>query len=220
MDYPGLGTDIQLDAWGNLIVGADGDLQLCEDTPCLMQGVRHRLLTPLGGLFYDPTYGFDIRLFTHVDSTRVSRWELCEGVRDQLKLEPRILRDSITVQVLTWDSKTVVLGISFAWIDGTTVENFVYYALEGGLPNPIPFSTGGLSADRLVIGETPAGSVNGSNPDFTLAFSPAVGALGVWLNGVLQLPGAGNDYTLTGRVVTFTTPPATGSKVRVSYIKA
>lgn len=215
MLYPGLGTDIKLDTWGNLVVGANGDLELIEDTPCLMQGVRHRLLTPLGGLFYDLTYGLDIRLFTHVDSTALSRWELCEGVKDQLRLEPRILRESISVTVITWDEKTVVLGISFAWIDGTTVENMVYYDLVAGVPTPIAFWDE-INPESLVINETPDGDVDGVNDEFTLDATPRAGTLGVWLNGLLQNPAT--DYTLAGDTITFTDPPLPGDKIRACYI--
>jgi hypothetical protein len=65
--------------------------------------------------------------------------------------------------------------------------------------------------------ETPAGSINGSNVTFTLANTPTAGSEHVYLNGVLQDSGAGNDYTIATTVVTFSTAPATGDKVRVSY---
>lgn len=65
--------------------------------------------------------------------------------------------------------------------------------------------------------ETPTGSVNGSNTTFTLANTPTAGSEEVYLNGLLQEPGAGNDYTISGATITYLTAPATGDVLRVSY---
>ncbi|MFC9436913.1 hypothetical protein [Nocardia sp. NPDC057030] len=70
-----------------------------------------------------------------------------------------------------------------------------------------------------VVRETPSGSVNGSNTAYTLANTPVAGTESVFLNGLLQEPGAGNDYTISGATITYLTAPATGDRLRVSYIK-
>lgn len=67
--------------------------------------------------------------------------------------------------------------------------------------------------------ETPSGSVNGSNTAFTLANTPIAGSEHVFLNGLLQEPGGGNDYTISGAAITYLTAPLTGDKIRVSYRK-
>jgi hypothetical protein len=67
--------------------------------------------------------------------------------------------------------------------------------------------------------ETPSGSVNGSNTSYTLANTPVSGSEHVYLNGLLQEPGAGNDYTISGGTITYLTAPLTGDKIRVSYRK-
>lgn len=74
------------------------------------------------------------------------------------------------------------------------------------------------SAD-FIVRETPTGLVNGSNTTFTLAFTPVAGKEQVFLNGILQEPGAGNDYTISGATITYLTAPVTGDKIRVSYLK-
>ena len=57
-----------------------------------------------------------------------------------------------------------------------------------------------------VGGETPAGTLNGSNVTFTLAYAPnPVGSLELELNGILQK--RGTDYTLSGVTITFTEAP-------------
>lgn len=65
--------------------------------------------------------------------------------------------------------------------------------------------------------ETPSGLVNGANTTYTLANTPIAGSEEVFLNGILQEPGAGNDYTISGATITYLTAPATGDKIRVSY---
>ncbi|MBF6595805.1 MAG: hypothetical protein IVW51_15380 [Thermaceae bacterium] len=71
----------------------------------------------------------------------------------------------------------------------------------------------------IIVRETPSGTVNGSNTAFALANTPVVGSEQVYLNGVLQEPGAGNDYTISGANITFITAPVTGDRIRVSYLK-
>jgi hypothetical protein len=60
-----------------------------------------------------------------------------------------------------------------------------------------PGGTGISFAD----GETPAGSIDGSNAVFTLAHTPAAGSLHLFLNGVRLRAGA--DFTLTGATITY-----------------
>jgi hypothetical protein len=76
-------------------------------------------------------------------------------------------------------------------------------------------ATGGTNVTR----ETPSGTVNGSNVTFTLANTPVSGSESVFVNGILQDSGAGNDYTISSGTITFLTGaiPQTGDKVRVSY---
>lgn len=76
-----------------------------------------------------------------------------------------------------------------------------------------------LKYTNVVIRETPAGAVNGANTTFTLANTPIAGSEEVYLNGILQEPGAGNDYTISGGTITYLTAPVTGDRLRVSYQK-
>lgn len=77
---------------------------------------------------------------------------------------------------------------------------------------------GDLSLSDFVTSETPTGTVDGVNDDFTLAFTPA-GGVHFYINGLLQEVGGGNDYTISGPNITTTTPPAPGSILLASYIK-
>lgn len=71
---------------------------------------------------------------------------------------------------------------------------------------------------RRVVRETPSGSVNGSNTAFVLANTPASGMEEVYLNGILQEPGSGNDYTISTNTITYLTAPLTGDRLRVNYM--
>lgn len=82
----------------------------------------------------------------------------------------------------------------------------------------IPTSTG-LSHLNFVDKEVPAGAINGVNLAYTLANTPIAGSEHVYLNGILQESGAGNDYTITGSAITFIVAILAGEKLRASYRK-
>lgn len=72
---------------------------------------------------------------------------------------------------------------------------------------------------NYVVREAPSGSINGSNTAFTLASTPVAGTEQVYLNGILQHPGAGNDYTISGASITYLSAPQTNDKLFVTYLK-
>lgn len=77
--------------------------------------------------------------------------------------------------------------------------------------------SGFLKYANLVTNETPTGTVDGTNTTFTLANTPY--QLHLYLNGVLQDAGSGNDYTLSGAIVTMLFTPQVGDKIRAYYCK-
>lgn len=79
--------------------------------------------------------------------------------------------------------------------------------------------SGFLKYTDLVYNETPGGAVNGSNTAFTLANTPQNSSLQLFVNGVAQEPGAGNDYTISGVNITMLYTPQTGDKLRAYYTK-
>lgn len=76
-----------------------------------------------------------------------------------------------------------------------------------------------LTSANYITRETPSGSVNSSNTTYTLANTPIAGSEMVFLNGILQEPGAGNDYTISGATITYLAAPLTGDRIRVTYLK-
>ena len=67
--------------------------------------------------------------------------------------------------------------------------------------------------------ETPGGTLNGTNTTFTLANTPVSGTVCVFLNGMLQTSGAGNDYTISGGTITMLTAPLSTDDLLVNYLK-
>lgn len=72
------------------------------------------------------------------------------------------------------------------------------------------------SSVSIVRGETPTGSINGSNTSFTLAGTPLTGSLRLYQNGI-RLNGGGNDYSITTATITMTTAPTTGDVLLADY---
>lgn len=87
--------------------------------------------------------------------------------------------------------------------------NGVFSVVVGGGGTP----SSGIS----IWGETPAGTINGTNKNFTTAYSYAAGQLAVYVNGVRQR--RTDDYSETG-VSTFqlVSAPLTGDLLSVDYI--
>lgn len=80
-------------------------------------------------------------------------------------------------------------------------------------------TSSGLTSSNFVDKETPSGTINGSNTGFTLANTPTAGTEHLYLNGILQRSGSGNDYTISGNAITFTTAPVSGDILLCSYRK-
>jgi hypothetical protein len=69
----------------------------------------------------------------------------------------------------------------------------------------------------IITNEVPAGTINGSNDDFTTASAYQSGSLKVFKNGV-RMKGGGADYTEVSGGFTMVTPPATGTVLLVDYL--
>jgi hypothetical protein len=80
-------------------------------------------------------------------------------------------------------------------------------------------STDYMAPSSFVVRETPTGTINGVNTTFTLANTPIAGTEQIFLNGVLQEPGAGNDYTISGPTITYLAAPLTGDRLKATYMK-
>lgn len=60
---------------------------------------------------------------------------------------------------------------------------------------------------------------DGVTTDFTLTYTPKFNSTIVSYNGVVQEPGEGKDYTISGKVVSMSFAPEDGSRLVVFYVK-
>lgn len=134
----------------------------------------------------------------------------------QVRINDASLEVSGGLRVKQGTAGQVYIANSSGVLTPTTLSGDV--ASVGGTGS-VTLATGIVRAANVVTRETPSGSVNGSNTAFVLANTPIAGSESVYLNGILQDPGAGNDYTISGGTVTFADAPTVGDKVRVSYLK-
>ena len=66
--------------------------------------------------------------------------------------------------------------------------------------------------------EVPSGTKDDSNVTFTLANTPSPAtSLHLYVNGVRQMSGGGNDYTLSGATITFAVAPSAGDNIVADY---
>jgi hypothetical protein len=125
---------------------------------------------------------------------------------------------------------SAVSAISFTAGDGINTITGGVISVKTPASSGILVNSSGVSLDtaqaavnlasRWVIAEVPSGAINGSNTAFTIANAFVSGKLVVYLNGLRQEVGAGNDYTVSGTTITFLSAPLTGDKVHVDYIRS
>lgn len=77
-----------------------------------------------------------------------------------------------------------------------------------------------ITPTDLIVNEIPSGDINSLNDIFTLANNPVATTVAVFLNGLIQVPGIGEEYTISGKIITFAKPPHTNSKILVNYANA
>lgn len=117
------------------------------------------------------------------------------------------LRTSASSAVTTGNTLTInsgaTLNIAGIWqLGGTTVTETAAQLNAIG---------------SIIIREVPSGTIDGSNAVFTLAHTPISATEEVFLNGLLQNVGGGNDYTISSGTITFASAPVSGSVVLVNY---
>ena len=65
--------------------------------------------------------------------------------------------------------------------------------------------------------EYPVGEINSVNKVFELSEQLKTGSEHIYLNGLLQDQGENNDYTISGKIITFKISPPISSKITCSY---
>lgn len=84
-------------------------------------------------------------------------------------------------------------------VDGSVVvirDTNLVFQYDAALPGWIPLASGGGAGTRT-YNEVLTGTVNSINTVFTTAVDFTPGSQAVYFNGVRQVPGVGNDYTIS-----------------------
>jgi hypothetical protein len=93
-------------------------------------------------------------------------------------------------------------------------ENVTLTQLGAAIAINVP--SGGLSPSNFVIGDDLTSQV-GTNT-FTLTYVPINGTVSMYVNGVRQRYGIGNDFTISGRLIYFNYTPQNGDSVLADYL--
>ena len=105
-----LGTDLGFA--GELLVAPDGDVDLVAGRACLLQDLRHRLMTPKGALWCHPEYGVDLYDFLHLEGTEVNRLDFLMRLEEAVEADPRIEPGSVQASILRWDWESIVARVT------------------------------------------------------------------------------------------------------------
>lgn len=105
--------DILLDENGNFVAAANGDMETVTDRECLIQDVKHRLLTFPGDLWTDKKYGTGIQRYIQAEDTELNRLELQQRIKTRLSKDIRIDSESISAKVTSWERNKIIVRTTF-----------------------------------------------------------------------------------------------------------
>lgn len=105
--------DILLDENGNFVVAANGDMETVSGDNCLLQDVRHRLLTFPGDLWTDTEYGAGIQRYIQAEDTEMNRLELQQRIKTRIAMDTRIDQESIKVTISSWERDKISIVLTF-----------------------------------------------------------------------------------------------------------
>jgi len=135
-------------------------------------------------------------------------------------LASTVLNDSAVIgatvkEALEWlDDNKVDYNFGGNTISGT--GDIYAGAFFGDGSNLTGITVSGVTVNQFVFNEVPS-TVSGTIV-FSLSQSPVANTTQVHVNGLLQEPGAGNDYTISGQVITFTQDLAIDDILLAHYI--
>jgi hypothetical protein len=114
--------------------------------------------------------------------------------------------ESVTI-VTNPQSVNIEIAPATGDIDISTLPQYITVAVGATIQT---------SAGNFVIGETPSGTINGSNATFTTASGFVPESVQVFVNGVSQTNTV--DYTTSGvNTIIFNFSPVNGDYIRVNY---
>lgn len=76
------------------------------------------------------------------------------------------------------------------------------------------------TVNRLKVRDPFSGVQDGTNTDFSLSVPLIEGSEQIFYNGMLQYPGAGNDYLISGQNITFSVAPTPTDRISINFTAA
>lgn len=119
------GQDIALDENDQARVAANGELVLTEGVETGVQDIKLRLVTRLGGLFYDLDFGSLILDWIYEDSTEISRAAFLAEVTMRVEEDPRVVVGSVKASILNWTEKLLAVAVEWTFIGEDHPMNLV-----------------------------------------------------------------------------------------------
>lgn len=120
------GQDIKLDAAGQALVAANGELFLTDGVETGLQDIRLRLLTPLGELFYDIEFGSLVHEWYLEESTLARRQAFEQEIEQRIEAGPRVVLDTVSCSITAYDEKGFSAKASWEFIGEDHPFNLVF----------------------------------------------------------------------------------------------
>lgn len=98
-----------LDDAGNIVLAADGDAATITGLDCLVQDIRHRLITFPGDLWLHLMYGSRIPLYIQAENTELNRLELEQEIRLALMQDEKIDPETIQIEITGWTRELITI---------------------------------------------------------------------------------------------------------------
>lgn len=120
--------------WADLTALPDLDNRVVRGPRVLLEALARRLITPRGGLWYDASYGFDLRTYLHSRDLPAVRYAIETGVEAQVLLDPRVLEANCTVVRLVRDTLECTLTLETTigpWAGIVKVSDLTVEILDG-----------------------------------------------------------------------------------------
>lgn len=117
----------------------------------------------------------------------------------------------ITIDIEVTSPAAVALEIATPTVDVTPDPDGAQVVVVA-----VPGPPGPPGDGTYVLNETPSGTQNGINVEFTLAHAPQTGSTSVYRNGLREVIGVG--YSVSGSGITFTTAPLSSDVLTVDYL--
>lgn len=119
------GQDIKLDAGGQAVVAANGELVLTEGVETGVQDIQLRLHQPLTELFYDVEFGALIYQWIKEENTLANRMGFEAEVERRVQLDPRVVSGTAACKIISWNEVGITARCEWKFMDEDHLFNLV-----------------------------------------------------------------------------------------------